>query len=135
MRSFLTSPLRWIAAASLLLVLATTQAQTLPLPDPIPADATPEALRATTIEVRESLCRDIGFAAQILTDTGTLSTAIPIVMESTGLQPAEIERLERETCAGEYDDATLPELRAGNRVAVWLVEIHLAALAQVVAAQ
>jgi hypothetical protein len=100
----------------------------------MPADPTPEVLRATIIEVRESLCRDVGFAAEILTDTGTLALAIPIVMESTGMQPAEIEGLERETCSGEYADVTLPELRAGNRVAVWLVEIHLAALAEVLPA-
>lgn len=131
MLGFLTPHLRRIVTAGLLLVLASAQAQSLPLPDPMPDDPTPEVLRATIIEVRESLCRDIGFAAEILTDTGTLALAIPIVMESTGMQPAEIEGLERETCSGEYADATLPELRAGNRVAVWLVDIHLAALAEV----
>lgn len=134
MRRFLTSHLRRIAAAGLLLALASAQAQTLPLPDPMPDEPSPEVLRATIVEVRESLCRDIGFAAEILTDTGTLALAIPIVMESTGMQPAEIEGLEREACSGEYGDATLPELRAGNRVAAWLVEIHLAALAEVLPA-
>lgn len=50
------------------------------------------------------------------------------------MQPAEIEGLEQEVCSGEFGDATLPELRAGNRVAAWLVEIHLAALAEVLPA-
>lgn len=126
--------IRWIAVAGLLLGLAATHAQRLPMPETVPSEATPEQLHATAIQVRESLCRDVGFAAQILTDTGTLQAAIPIVMESTGMQPAEIEDLERQTCSGDYGDATLPELRAGNRIAVWLVEIHLAALAEVLPA-
>jgi len=50
------------------------------------------------------------------------------------VQPAEIEGLERQNCSGECGDTTLPELRAGNRIAVWLVEIHLAALAEVLPA-
>jgi len=125
---------RCIAIAGLLLGLAATHAQRLPIPEPVPSEATPDELRATTTEVRESLCRDVELAAQILTDTGTLQAAIPIVMESTGMQAAEIEELERQTCSGDYGDATLPELRAGNRIAVWLVEIHLAALAEVLPA-
>lgn len=59
--------IRWMTIAGLLLGLAATHAQRLPMPETIPPDAT-------------------------------------------------------------------PELRAGNRIAVWLVEIHLAALAEVLPA-
>lgn len=108
--------------------LGLAQPPILPQPDPVPAQPAPDQLHATLLEVRMSLCHDIDYAAQILTRTGTLGQAIPVVMEMTGLQPAAIEAQEAAVCGSDPSALTPEELRAGNRIAVWLIEVHLAAM-------
>lgn len=124
----------WLFVAALLLGFALAQDPALRAPDPLPANPTPAQLHATILEVHDSLCRDIEYAASILTETGTLSQAIPVVIEITGMQPAEIEQMEAEVCRSDASEWSLEELRSANRKAVWLVEVHLAAMSEVLGA-
>jgi hypothetical protein len=100
-------------------------------PAPMAAQPSPDELRTAILEVQESLCSSIQFAAQTLMQTGTLASAIPVVMEMTGLQPADIELKEQAVCKSDPSTLTLEQLRANNRVVVWLLEVHMAALQQV----
>lgn len=115
----------------MLLSVGMAQSVTFPEPAAVPAQPAPEELRSILLEVQGSLCRDISFAAQILSKTGTLSTAIPIVVESTGLQPAEMDQREGAVCRSDTSTMTIEEIRANNRLAVWLLEVHLSAMSQV----
>lgn len=107
---------------------AVAQTPQLARPEALPADAAPQQVRAEVMAVHDIICRDIGHAAQILTSTGTLAQAIPVVMELTGLEPAEIERIEAEVCRSDVSELSFEELRASNRQAVWLLDVHMAAM-------
>lgn len=122
--------------ASLLLLGVLTgfglaQTPAMPPPAALPADATPEQLRAEVLAVHDIVCGDVHHAAQILSRTGTLASAIPVVVELTGLQPAEIEGMEAEVCRSDLSALSFEELRASNRLAVWLLDVHLTAMDQV----
>lgn len=121
--------------AGVLFGFAVAQEPTMPPPDAIPANAAEDRLHEEAVAVHDSLCRDIAHAAQILSDTGTLGQAVPIVMNMTGLEAAEIESQEQAICNGDPSALTLPELRAENRTAIWLVEVHLAAMEEVLPAE
>lgn len=125
-----------ISTLFVLLALALASAQTpqLPLPEPLPLKPSPEEMRTALINTQTSLCRDINYAAAILTKTGTLGQAIPVVVEMTGLQPAEIEAKEAEACRSDLSAVTLEEIRAKNQVAVWLLEVHMTAMDKVITA-
>lgn len=125
-----------LSTLAVLLSLTFIAAQTpqLPLPEVLPLEPSPEQMRTALIETQASLCRDINYAAAILTRTGTLGQAIPIVMEMTGLQPAEIEAKEAEACRSDLSTLTLEEIRAKNQLAVWLIEVHMAAMDKVITA-
>jgi hypothetical protein len=126
---------RYLLAGLLIVSLmgGTILAQTLRYPEPsaLPDQLGPEEIRAVLLEERELLCQNIEMAANILMKTGTLADAIPIVMEMTGMSPAEIEAREAAVCRTDPSDLTPEQLRADNRTGVWLVTIHLAALEQV----
>ncbi len=119
-----------------LLSLTFISAQTpqLPLPETLPLEPSAEQMRSALIETQASLCRDIKYAASVLTKTGTLANAIPVVMEMTGLQPADIEAKEAEACRSDLSTMTLEEIRAKNQIAVWLTEVHMAAMDKVITA-
>ncbi len=128
---------RMLAALLVLAMVAPAalaQSVAFPEPGPIPDQPSPEQLRAALLEVQGSLCRDIQYAAKILTETGTLARAIPIVVQSTGMQPGDIEQKEAAVCRGDSSSLTPVQLRANNRTAVWLLEIHLAAMSEVLTA-
>lgn len=126
---------RWIRmltiTVGLAVGLASARAPQYPEPAPMAEQPSPDELRTAILEVQASLCSSIQFAAQTLMQTGTLAGAIPVVMELTGLQPAEIEIKEQAVCRSDPSTLTLEQLRANNRVAVWLLEVHMAALQQV----
>lgn len=111
------------------------QTPRLPPPDALPADATTEQLRAEALVVHETLCGDVHHAAQILTATGTLAQAMPVVVELTGLQVADMQAFEVEVCGGDLSGLSLEELRAKNRQAVWLLDVHLVAMSEVMAGE
>lgn len=107
----------------------------LPQPEVLTADATPEQLRTEVLAVHDILCADIEYAAQILTQTGTLAKAIPVVMEITGLQPFDIKMQEATVCASDISEMSFEELRANNRQAVWLLHVHITAMTEVITGQ
>ena len=125
-----------ISTLFVLLALALASAQTpqMPLPEPLSLKPSPEEMRTALITTQTSLCRDINYAAAILTKTGTLGQAIPVVVELTGLQPAEIEAKEAEACRSDLSTVTLEDIRAKNQVAVWLLEVHMTAMDKVITA-
>lgn len=126
-----------VTLIALLMVVSAAMAQSVafPEPGPIPDQPSLEELRAALLEVQGSLCHSIAYAAKILTQTGTLASAIPIVVESTGLQPGDIEQKEAAVCRSDTSGLTPVQLRANNRTAVWLLEIHMAAMSEVLPAQ
>ena len=124
-----------LPALLLAAVLGQEQAPPLPEPPPVPAQMSPEATRELILEANASLCRSIQHAAQILMDTGALPQAIPVVGELTGLGPADLEMRETAACRSDLSNSPLEEVRALNRTAVWLVEVHLAAMDEVLPAQ
>jgi len=125
---------RWVTftlALGLTAGFGLAQTPRFPEPAPMTAQPAPDELRTAILEVQASLCSSIQFAAQTLMQTGTLASAIPVVVEMTGLQPADIELKEQAVCKSDPSTLTLEQLRANNRVAVWLLEVHMAALQQV----
>lgn len=124
-----------ILLVGLLASVGLAQAPTMPPPDMLSAEATPQQVRAEVMAVHEIICNDIHNVAEILTKTGTLGKAIPIVIELTGMQPADIEGLEADVCRSDVSTLTFEELRFKNRQAVWLLDIHLVALNQVITAE
>ncbi len=108
------------------------QTPQMPLPEVLSADASPEQVRDEVMAVHDIICGDINYAAQILTKTGTLANAIPVVVEMTGMQPAEIESMEAAVCRSDLSGMTFEELRANNRKAVWLLDVHLTALDKII---
>ncbi len=123
--------LTFTLALGLIAGFGLAQAPQFPEPAPMAAQPSPDELRVAILEVQTSLCSSIQYAAQTLMQTGTLSGAIPVVIEMTGMQPAEIELKEQAVCKSDPSTLTLEQLRANNRVAVWLLEVHMAALQQV----
>lgn len=111
------------------------QTPLMPPPDMLPGDAGPEQVRAEVLAVHDIICGDIDHAAQILMATGTLGEAIPYVVEITGLTHAEVDALEREVCKSDLSTLSFEEVRFKNRQAVWLLDVHMAALKQVLTAQ
>lgn len=120
-----------LVVAAMLMSVAMAQSVTFPEPAAVPAQPTPEQLRSILLEVQGSLCRDINYAAQVLSKTGTLTKAIPLVVESAGLQPAEMEQRESAVCRSDTSAMTIEQIRANNRLAVWLLEVHMSAMSQV----
>ncbi|MCA9838874.1 MAG: hypothetical protein KC422_18300 [Trueperaceae bacterium] len=115
------------------LMFVSAQTPQLPLPQALPADPSTEEMRSALIASQGSLCQGIDYAANILTKTGTLGQAIPVVMDMTGLQPADIEAKEAEACRSDLSELTLEQLRANNQIAVWLLEVHMSAMDKVIA--
>jgi len=111
------------------------QSPKMPLPDMLPGDAAPEQVRAEVMAVHVLLCESVNDVAQILTKTGTLAKAIPVIMDLTGMQPAEIEGIEAAVCRSDVSTLSFEDLRYSNRQAVWLLDIHLTALNQVLSEQ
>ncbi|HRN17881.1 MAG: hypothetical protein ROY82_11335 [Truepera sp.] len=119
----------------LLASAAFAQAPKMPLPDKLPGDAAPEQVRAEVMAVHVLLCDSVNDVAQVLTKTGALAKAIPVIMDLTGMQPAEIEGIEAAVCRSDVSTLSFEDLRYSNRQAVWLLDIHLTALNQVLSAQ
>ncbi len=120
---------------ALLASVGFAQTPTMPLPAMLPGDAAPQEVRAEVMAVHVLLCESVNDVAQILTKTGALAQAIPIIMELTGMQPAEIEGVEAAVCRSDVSTLSFEDLRFSNRQAVWLLDIHLTALNQVLSAQ
>lgn len=111
------------------------QTPLMPPPELLPGNATPEQVRAEVMAVHDIICGDINHAAQILMQTGTLGEAIPYVVEITGLTHAEVDALEKDVCQGDLSTLTFEEVRFKNRQAVWLLDVHMAAMKEVLTAQ
>ncbi len=111
------------------------QTPLMPPPEFLPGDATPEQVRAEVMAVHDILCGDINHAAQILMKTGTLGTAIPYVVEITGLTHAEVDAFEKDVCQSDLSTLTFEELRFKNRQAAWLLDVHMTAMNEVLTAQ
>ena len=107
------------------------QTPKLPPPETLPANATPEQTRAEILAVQKILCKDIDHVGQVITKTGTIAKAVPIVVNMTGMQPADIEAMEAKICGGDPSALSLTELRANNRRLVWILDVHLLALGEV----
>lgn len=107
----------------------------LPPPNLLPSDATAEQIHAEMVAVQGILCGDINNAAQILMKTGTLGAAIPHVVEITGLTHAEVDSLEKEVCQSDLSALSFEELRFKNRQAVWLLDVHMTAMKEVLGTQ
>ncbi len=106
-----------------------------PLPISLSANPDKETIRSTILDINSSLCEDVGHAAQILMKTETLAKAIPIIMDMTGMQPGEIEALEQSTCKADLANASITEIRENNRIAVWLVDLHLVGINKALSAE
>ncbi len=121
--------------AGILAGMAFAQTPLMPPPDMLPAQAEPQVVRAEVAAVQAIICNDIHLVAQVLQQTGTLGQAVPIVVEMTGMQPADIEATEAAVCRTDLSEVSFEELRYKNRQAVWLLDVHLAALSKVTAPQ
>ena len=111
--------------------LVTARTVTMPEPTAIMPDPTPAQLRAILLDVQGGLCRDIGRAAQVLIRTGMLTQAMPLIIESTGLQPAGLQQRESAVCRSDTSTMTVDQIHANNSMAVWLLGVQMAAISQV----
>lgn len=111
--------------------VVTARSVTLPEPVAITAHPTSEQLRAILLDVQGSLCRDISRAAQVLIKTGMLTQAMPLVIEATGLQPAEMQQRESAVCRRDTSTMTIEQIHANNSMAVWLLGVQVSAMSQV----
>ncbi len=111
------------------------EVEALPLPVPLAANPEKDVIRSTILDIHDSLCGDVGNAADILMKTETLAKALPFIMDMTGMQPGEIEALEQSTCKTDLSNASITEIRESNRIAVWLVDLHLVGINKALSAE